>query len=117
METHISNQVILDYEKEKEKSKVARFKYLKRKADTKGNSNKNHDHDLSVQKGKEERKHENIQVAKRFRVILKGLDNNYVSLKTRHEHEELERYHNPKKRGLYDPLEIPAESSKLTIIS
>ncbi len=43
VETHISNQVILDYEKEKEKSKVARFKYLKRKADTKDTSNKNHD--------------------------------------------------------------------------
>jgi hypothetical protein len=56
-------------------------------------------------------------MANRFRVILKGLDHNLVSLKTRHEHEDLERYHNPKKRGLYAPLEIPVETSKLIIPS
>lgn len=46
VETHISNQVIVDYEKEKEKSKVARFKYLKHKADSKGTLIKNHDEEL-----------------------------------------------------------------------
>ena len=109
VETHISNQVILDYEKEKEKSKVARFKYLKKKADVKGSMNKHHDQDLDHQKEKDQRKAENVQAAKRFRVILKGLDNNFITLKTRQDHEELNRYHKPKMRGLYEPLEIPAE--------
>lgn len=51
-------------------------------------------------------------MAKRFRVILKGLDNNYTQLKTRLEHETLERFHHPKKKGLPEPLDIPAEQSK-----
>ena len=48
-------------------------------------------------------------VADRFRRILKGLDHNYITLKTGKEHEELERFYKPKKRGLPDPLYLPTE--------
>ena len=45
----------------------------------------------------------------RFRVIMKGLENNQVKLKTGKEHEDLERFYNPKKRGLPEPLYLPTE--------
>ncbi|CDW71946.1 UNKNOWN [Stylonychia lemnae] len=112
VETHISNQVIVNYEKEKEKSKVARFKYLKKKADSKGTIIRKHDDMLNKERQSLQRRDENIKVANRFRVVLRGLENNYASLKTTEEHQELERFHNPKKKGLPDPLDLPLEQTE-----
>ncbi|CDW87413.1 UNKNOWN [Stylonychia lemnae] len=61
VETHISNQVIVNYEKEKEKSKVARFKYLKKKADTKGTIIRKHDDMLNKERQSLQRRDENIK--------------------------------------------------------
>ena len=56
-------------------------------------------------------------MSKRFRTILRGLDYNFTQLKTSAEHDLLEKFHNPKKRGLPDPLIIPAENnSNFTIL-
>jgi hypothetical protein len=116
VETQISNKVIRDYEREKEKSKVARFKYLKQKADRKGSEIKKRDFEAKKTLESSQRKAENGEVAKRFKVVLKGLDNGLVSLKTAEEHEELERFYNPKKRGMPEALEIPAELSNHYLI-
>lgn len=51
-------------------------------------------------------------MTKRFRVVLKGLEQGHTKLKTEKEHEELERFHNPKKKGLPDPLDIPVEQTE-----
>lgn len=112
VETQISNKIISEYEKEKDKSKVARFKYLKRKADKKYTEIKQHEHQLKLKSDSNARKQENIKAANRFRTVLKGLENNFTKLKSAEEHEQLERFYNPKKRGLPEPLDIPTENSK-----
>lgn len=115
VETQISNKIISEYEKEKDKSKVARFKYLKKKAEKKFVEIKKREEELKHQAESNQRKQENIKVANRYRTVLRGLENNFTILKNSEEHEQLERFYNPKKRGLPVPLDIPTESSKYNL--
>jgi hypothetical protein len=66
---------------------MARFKYLKNKAEKKGYEIKVRDMIMKDKDESKKRKVENLIVSKRFRTILKGLENNFTKLKTVEEHE------------------------------
>lgn len=93
---------------------MARFKYLKKKADVKGQLIKQYDEQFQKKKEKQKKKEENIKVAKRYRLILKGIDNKFVKLKTLHQHQSLEKFYKPQKKGLPEPLDIPTDYSKFS---
>ena len=112
VETHISNKVIANYEKEKEKSKVARFNYLKSKSQSKFNQIKERETRLNLESAKHKRMAENFKTAKRFKIVLKGLDNNWVQLRSDLNKDQLDRFYRPERRGLPSALELPIETTE-----
>lgn len=51
-------------------------------------------------------------MARKFHIIVKGLENGHTKLRTDIEKEQLDQLYKPKRRGLPEPLILPPESNR-----